>query len=352
MTIAPGTKESYIGVFLENIVYGVYLSVFFESSLLLWRKQQTRNVKQIYVIVTSALMFILITMRCVIDTIRCIVAFNTDGLDFGPPNTTMGIITNAAWFVVLYDRQTLEPTNLLYFAFRLRMRSSSIVRLSCGRRNYFVIILPTLLFLANFASSIWLIYSIVKFDPTKPVFGELTKSVNAFIYLTLFTNVICTGLISFRIFSVRRNVAGMVSTGSRSDGVTSKIVSIIVESAAIYTLMLIGQLITNRLGSFVNYIVVNCTPATIGLVFSYIIIRVSRGSSYGDSTGNVNTSLSRERRANGQTFELSQTRNNRSGTRSEVQVKLERVVHQHSDMDSASKDSESNIGKYPDGSVV
>ncbi|KAJ7485673.1 hypothetical protein FB451DRAFT_62894 [Mycena latifolia] len=337
MAIGPGTKESYIGVFLENIVYGVYLSVFIECCVLLRRKQQA-NAKQIYVVVTTILMFILITMRCVIDTIRCIVAFNNDGIDFGPPNTTMGIITNACWFFVtaVADAFIIFRTFIVW------------------KRNWFVIILPSMLFLANFASSLWLIYSIIKFDPNTPVFGEITKSVNAFIYLTLFTNIICTGLISFRIFSVRRNVAGIISgsSGGRSDGVTTKIVSIIVESAAIYTLLLIGQLITNRLGSFVNYIVVNCTPATIGLVFSYIIIRVSRGSSYGDSSGNVaNTSLSRER-ANTQTFELSQTRNPRSGTRSEVQVRLERVTHQHSDVDSTSKDDESNIAKYADPSVV
>lgn len=85
--------------------------------------------------------------------------------------------------------------------------------------------------------------------------------------------------------------------------------------------------------------------------FSYIIIRVSRGSSYGDTSGRVDTSLSRER---GNNFELSQTRNGRLGTRSEVQVRLERVTIQHSDrdIDIGSKDEETNSNKYPDASVV
>ncbi|KAJ7108044.1 hypothetical protein C8R43DRAFT_1243573 [Mycena crocata] len=331
MAIGPGTKESYIGVFLENIVYGLYLSVFIETCVLLWRKHKTHNAKQIYVVVTTILMFILITMRCVIDTIRCIVAFNNDSLDFGPPNTTMGTVTNASWFFVtaVADAFIIYRTYIVW-------------------RKWYIIVLPTLLFLGNFASSIWLIYSIIIFDPNSPVFGEITKSVDAFIYLTLFTNVLCTCLISYRIFTVRRGVAGTLS--GRSD-LTTKIVSIIVESASIYTVLLILQLITNRLQSFTNYIVVNCTPATIGLVFSYIIIRVSRGSSFGDSSGDVNTSLSRDR-GNTQNFELSQTCNARSGTRSEVQVRLERVTHQHSDLDTASKHSDSNIAKYADASVV
>ncbi|KAJ7176245.1 hypothetical protein C8R43DRAFT_1230408 [Mycena crocata] len=333
MAMGPGTRESYIGVFLENIVYGLYLSVFIETCVLLARKYRNRSAKQIYMVGTTILMFILITMRCVIDTVRCIVAFKNDDLSFGPPNTTMGIVTNACWFFVtaVADAFIIFRTWIVW------------------NKKWYIIVLPSLLFVANFGSSIWLIHAIMVFDPNTPIFGDITKSVNAFIYLTLFTNVTCTCLISYRLFSVRRGVSGMVTKSIGRTDVGSRITTIIVESAAVYTLLLIGQLITNRLGSFTNYIIVNCTPAAIGLVFSYIIIRVSRGSSYGDSSGNVDTSLSRERGPN--QFELSQTRNNLSGTRSQVQVRLETVTHHHSDLDSVHKD-DSNSGKYPDGSVV
>ncbi|KAF7376795.1 hypothetical protein MSAN_00096900 [Mycena sanguinolenta] len=50
--------------------------------------------------------------------------------------------------------------------------------------------------------------------------------------------------------------------------------------AAIYTLVLVGALISNRANSFVNFVFFDCTPSTIGLVFSCIIIRVSRGTAY------------------------------------------------------------------------
>ncbi|KAJ6616753.1 hypothetical protein B0H10DRAFT_2036190 [Mycena sp. CBHHK59/15] len=340
MAVNPGTKESYIGVFLENIIYGVYLSVFVECCVILRRKHQTRNVKHIYLIVTTVLMFILITMRCVIDTVRCIVAFNNVGLDFGPPNTTIGLVTNACWFFVT----AVADTFIIFRTFIV------------WQRNWFVIILPSMVCLANFGSSIWVIVALIEFDPEGgSVFENIViKSMNSFISLTLCTNLICTGLISFRIFQIRRKVAGMVSGGSgRWDG--TKVISIIVESAAMYTLLLTGSLISNSLNSYVNYILFNCTPPTIGVVFSYIIIRVSRGTSYGDSTANAATmSLSGERE-NDQTFELSQGCNPRSGTRSEVQVRLERVTHQHSDLDHldrASKDDKSNIAKYPDASVV
>ncbi|KAJ7113392.1 hypothetical protein C8R44DRAFT_881714 [Mycena epipterygia] len=226
MAIVPGAKDSYAGcvashhllieskrrrcsVFIENILCAFYLSVFIECCVLLRRKQM-RDWKQIYLLATMIVMFILITMRFISDAAPCIIAFQPDGLHFGVPNSPMRITTNAYWF---------------------------------------------------------------------------------------FVTAVADALIIFRTFIVWKNWY---------------------------------------------------TPATIGLVFSYIIIRVSRGSSYGDTTGRVDTSLSRDRN----NFELSQTRNGRSGTRSEVQVKLERVVVQHNDVDSESRDDDSNSKKYPDASMV
>ncbi|KAJ7116933.1 hypothetical protein C8R44DRAFT_879463 [Mycena epipterygia] len=325
-----GAKESYAGVFIENILYGFYLSVFIECCILLWRKQK-RDWKQMYVLATTIAMFILITMRCILDTAPCIIALQPDGLHFGEPNSPMGITTNACWFFVtaVADAFIIFRTFIVW------------------KKNWYVIILPTLLFLANFGCAIWSLHSLVTYNANKSVFS-IVLPLDDFIYFTLSTNVICTSLISYQIFTIRKNVAGVISSGARSDGPASKIVSILVESAAAYTLLLIGQLIANSLHSYVNYILIDCTPAVIGLVFSYIIIRVSRGSSYGDSTGRVDTSLSRDRN----NFELSQTRNGRSGTRSEVQVKLERVVVQHSDVDTGSRDDESHSKKYPDASMV
>ncbi|KAJ7037994.1 hypothetical protein C8F04DRAFT_1256503 [Mycena alexandri] len=326
MSAAPGTKDSYIGVFLGNILYGFYVSVFLESSLLLWRKQKGRNASNIYVIVTSAVMFILITMRCVIDTVRCILAFNNQGLSFGPPNTTLGVVSNACWLLVT----AVADAFLAYIPYLHRVEEELA---------YYN---PSHITLPRQFRAIWILYSFITFDVTKPIFGPITMSIDAFSYLTLFTNLLCSALISFRIFSVRRKVTGLVSgSPGRSDDITTKIVSIMVESAATYTLLLVVQLVTSSLDSYISYIATDCTPATIGIVFSYIIIRVSRGSSYGDSTTSaVPTGLSRER-ANG-TFELS-TRNPLSGTRSEVQVKLERTIHQHSDAD---EHSVTNSGKY------
>ncbi|KAJ7336887.1 hypothetical protein DFH08DRAFT_964846 [Mycena albidolilacea] len=149
----------------------------------------------------------------------------------------------------------------------------------------------------------------------EPIFGKLVTTVDVFIYLTLFTNLLCTGLISYKIFTVRRNVSGAMS--SRSDGgVTSRIITIIVESAAVYTLLLVAQLIANNLDSY--------TPPTIGLVFSLPYHPCG-------STETISSS---------------------AGMRSEVQVRLERVTIQHHDVETTSKDEETASNKYGNSSVV
>ncbi|KAJ6563881.1 hypothetical protein B0H19DRAFT_1067487 [Mycena capillaripes] len=100
MALFPGARESYAGVFIGNIFYGFYVSVFIESCVLLGRKYQRRDPKQMYVLGTTISMFILITMRCILDTTPAIINITPDGLVFGAPNSKMGIVTNSCWFLV------------------------------------------------------------------------------------------------------------------------------------------------------------------------------------------------------------------------------------------------------------
>ncbi|KAF7342909.1 hypothetical protein MSAN_02007300 [Mycena sanguinolenta] len=260
MPLAPATKESYLGAFLENIIYGFYLSAFVECCTLFWMKKKRREAKQKYVIITAILMFILITMRCIIDTYRCVAAFDADDAEFGigAPNSTLALLTNACWFF-------LTPIADAFIIFR-----TFIV----WNRNWHIIILPSILCLANFGSCFWVIIALsdLNMGLNPSVWHNVVyKSINLFLSLTLCTNVICTALIAFRILRIHRQLRWMST------------------SAAIYTLLLIATLISNSVSSYVNFILFNCTPPTIGLVFSYIIIRVSRGTSCEENATSTET---------------------------------------------------------------
>ncbi|KAJ7764699.1 hypothetical protein B0H16DRAFT_1525416 [Mycena metata] len=323
MPFAAGTKESFLGAFLENIIYGLYLSAFIECCTLFWRRRKPQNGNQFYLMFTAGLMFLLITIRCIIDTYRCVVTFNTVDADFGLPNSTLGLVTNACWFY-------LTPLADFFIIFRTYV---------VWNGSWPIIVLPLILGLANLGSSFWVTVALVQLNTDGPeIWGNIVwKSLNTFLSLSLATNVICTALISFRILQIHRRVTatGVTSVGPRF-GI--KLVSIIVESAAMYTLLLVGILISNSVESFVNFVFFDCTPPTIGLVFSYIIIRVSRGTSYGDDTDVPSGMDFGHRTTASERFELGHNHNVRSGSQGEVQVRLEREVHEDSeDCDSGGK---------------
>ncbi|KAK6980732.1 hypothetical protein R3P38DRAFT_3376649 [Favolaschia claudopus] len=314
MPIVPGTRESYIGVFLENIIYGVYLSVFVECFTLVANKK-TRGIKHMYLVATTVIMFILITMRCVIDTFRCVAAFDGTDLDFGAPNSPLGILTNACWALV-------TPVADIFIVFRTYI---------VWGYDWRVVILPALLSLANLGTGALVIAALIEAgDQNSAISSSKVDSLNAFISLSLCTNVVCTGLIAFRIVQVHRQVSWMVASNTRRSSESLRVLSIIVESAAIYTLLLIATLITDHLDGFVSFILINCTPPTIGVVFSYIIIRVSRGTSYGENSITATSVSTLGARANTSTFGQSYT--TRPGNRSEVQINLEQTTRGANDL--------------------
>ncbi|KAJ6537683.1 hypothetical protein B0H19DRAFT_1270103 [Mycena capillaripes] len=335
--ILPGTKETYIGTFIECIIYGVYLSVFYECCLLFWRKDTARTgtgSKHIYLIATTALMFIVISMRCVIDIIRLVAPIYGFGDTFGPFSGTLAVITNVCWIAVT----VLADTFMLF---------RTIV---VWNKRWPIIALPSLLCIADIGAGIWSVSTLVN-TADQPVFTSALarQAMIVFIPLTMATNVLCTSLIAFRILQVQRQVAWMVS-GSPRPGLSygMRILSVVVESATIYTLLLIGFLISGRFNSYAVYLLVDIASPTIGLIFSYIIIRVSRGTSYGEKTelNPTMTSIPRVRR-HSSGFEHGQSRSMRFGARSEVQVTLEMESNDERASDNP-RVGVYTIPKYPD----
>ncbi|KAF8138049.1 hypothetical protein K438DRAFT_1881014, partial [Mycena galopus ATCC 62051] len=287
------------------------------------RKRGMRSRWQMYVIFTAVVMFVLITMRCIIDTYRCVAAFDVvdAGFGIGAPNATIGLVTNAFWFF-------LTPIADAFMIFRT---------FHVWNRSYLIIITPTMLCVANLGSSIWVTIALAKLDTEGPaIWGNIVfKSLNLFLSLTLCTNIICTGLISFRILRIHRQLRWISSVSGPT--YTMRVLSVIIESAAIYTLLLVGTLISNEASSYVNFVFFNCTPPTIGLVFSYIIIRVSRGTSYGENPATATVGTVHFRQGPLTTnYELDQTP---SGPVGAVQVRLERETVADSDEPHIGKDS-------------
>ncbi|KAF8181719.1 hypothetical protein K438DRAFT_1767799 [Mycena galopus ATCC 62051] len=219
----------------------------------------------------------IVSWRCIIDTYRCVAAFGMDvviestidavgaQIGLGTFDATISVVTNACWFFSTPVADAL----IIFRTFHVYSR------------NWWIIIIPTALCIANLGSSVWVTLSLSKLDTEGPsIWGNIVfKSLNLFLSLSLCTNVICTGLISFRILNIHLQISELA--GSRPT-YTMRVVSVIVESGR------------NSVKSYVNFVFYDCTADTPNhrcsnfnsrtIQFAYIILRVSRGTSY-ESTG-------------------------------------------------------------------
>ncbi|KAJ7234883.1 hypothetical protein B0H12DRAFT_1238933 [Mycena haematopus] len=249
----------------------------------------------------------------------------------GNPDTTLILVTNACSLFLA----PVADAFIIYRTFHV------------WHRNWLVIILPVVLFLANLGSSIWgmIALSTVELSPT--IWSNVVfKSLNLFISLTLCTNIICTALISFRILRVHRQI---IMSSNFASTHTMRAVSAIVESAAIYTLLLVSTLISNNRDSFVILTLIECTPPTIGLVFAYIIVRVSRGTSYEESENVASgTSIYFRNAHDHPTYELDGNPVGVPGPTVQVRVRLERET----ETQAACTSYGSHIDKHAEEPVV
>ncbi|KAJ7719467.1 hypothetical protein B0H14DRAFT_3900923 [Mycena olivaceomarginata] len=323
----PGLKEAYIAVFLESIIYGAYLPVFLECIIVLGRKK-LGNSNHVYLVATTVSMFALISARCIYEVHGCITTFDNIA-------NLLGKVQSSA-FMISLDYAFLTAIADAFIVFR-----TFIV----WNKSWVAIALPAILYLACCGTSIYSLVVLKSVGPEGNVTGEnVINPGDIFLILTLCTNIVCTGLISFRILRSYRNVAPVLSDSRQSESV--RIVSVLIESAAINTLLLVGLLVTTRLNSLVSYVLSGCSSPTIGLVFSLIIVRVGRGTSYDEGTKSTSVGTFSTQPPNNPGFEFSSHRGTQSVTGGEVRVGLDCELRQRGDEDDL------NSSKYGEVSVV
>ncbi|CAL1713327.1 unnamed protein product [Somion occarium] len=234
MIVTVATAQ-LIGAFLYTLGYGVYLVVF-PRCLALLRRMEVKGYVLVYLLFTLVGSFITITMHLIAD------------------NTCYIIVTIIADALIVY--RTFIVWN----------------------RSYRVIIIPIVLLAGDIATSIWFDWSHTAGSPADMVIHSPTwASLKYFCALTLALNVLCTCMIAVKIWCIQRDVDMLVfQRGTRR---LSKILAIILESAAIYSAFLFAVLGLTIAESGAMFIVLNPIPPVIGIVFAYMIIRSSNTSS-------------------------------------------------------------------------
>ncbi|CAL1707477.1 unnamed protein product [Somion occarium] len=276
----PFPTAELIGTFLEAIFYGIYLVIFPQciGILLKRRKDGGRLVKCFLGVM--AFSFILITMHLCVDLTRAFAAFTANMDVPGSPDkyyanvdSTLNIMKTAT-----YSTTTVISDAVLLFR-------AWIV----WGRNYFIVTVPILLWFAdilrissllnctidgNVATAAWFTWST---NVAKPGASVLISAVFArskyFYVVTLILNLLGSVLIAFRLWSVRRRVS------RHTFGRVPNVISIVVESAAIYSVLLIVMIATSVADESAHFFFLNSMAPVVGSVFSYVILRSSGDAS-------------------------------------------------------------------------
>ncbi|EKM58147.1 uncharacterized protein PHACADRAFT_139808 [Phanerochaete carnosa HHB-10118-sp] len=118
------------------------------------------------------------------------------------------------------------------------------------------IVVPSLLFLADIALAVHYAWSLSWLGKTPLI------QTNLFYAVTLALNLLCTTMIAWKVWAIHRKVQVRAIAGIRIQG----IVAIIVESAAIYSCILITLIVMSVLGSIGLWINIILDPVRSRLI--------------------------------------------------------------------------------------
>ncbi|EPS95744.1 hypothetical protein FOMPIDRAFT_50011 [Fomitopsis schrenkii] len=265
-------KAELLGAFLETLCYGVYLVIAIECVDIL-RRRGKRQFHSMYLHLSAGAMFIAITMHFVTDIARAVTAFTGD-------ESAIAYYADLRSFASMFKTSIYNVVTWISDAF-IVYRTFIV-----WGRNYRVALLPFLLFLGDVAAGIMAVDGLSALQGTQAFIAtDLTKRTQSFYALTLSVNVICTILIAVRIWTIQRETAAVRSMSSQGAGHTSsltRVATVLVESCAVYSVLLFLLIGLYAGGSPGMFVVLDLLSPVIGIVFFSVINRILRGVSHGD----------------------------------------------------------------------
>ncbi|KAK7682406.1 hypothetical protein QCA50_014611 [Cerrena zonata] len=301
-----------IGTLLEVAVYCIYATLIPRAYLALRRKgSHGLLTRYLYFTLFASLLFN--TLHASISVGRVIYAFTTH--------------TDQAGFAETYLSRQSSPL------FLVKMVCTSVVIVLSDAlivlRTYIiwersprVILLPTLLLVADIGHSVEVMVIIY----TNNEF-LVTPSLMFFAAISWGLNLLCSGLIGYRIWKSRRILQTyFAATGGRLNNA----LTIIIESALVYSLISLASLITTVLGAAALFSVTDVTPPLVGIVFLHVIISSSNFKANGAThqSSAVSDALSGHGPSDHQLeSEVFNTQAHPPSSGVVVQVTLEKTIH-------------------------
>ncbi|KAJ3753682.1 hypothetical protein EV360DRAFT_29125, partial [Lentinula raphanica] len=286
MADSLGISEAQIlGLFLASVFWGMLLITFVQvMKCFLWdiERGQLKSASRINwpMLIIALLLMAFSTFDVSIGLMHCIEAFI---LYTGPGGSD-------ARFTGLTDWVNILKTCNIAFG---KIISDGVLVYRCWvvyNHSIAVVVLPILLWLGSFATSIFIIYLEASAKNPKVLLtgglSQITPSITASWSMSLANNIITTGLIVYRIWRVdRSNTQNGIWQGQETT-ITSKlqeVIRIIIESGMMYTTIALISFITFEIGSSSAYATSDVELQILSIAFNLIIIRVSARPSWNSS---------------------------------------------------------------------
>jgi len=260
----PADESKLVSIFIQTLLYGAYAVVFILTSWVLLYKRPKHEPVNKPMFAFSVVMFMLATMHIGVNYTRILRAFIIDRDEPGGPSAYFNMLSEftQVFGSAIYVAQTLVGDSVVLYRCHL-----------VWGRQWQVVAFPFILLLGSTTAGVGILYSFAVVVPDAEIFViQLQHWILSFFSLTLATNIICTGLVAFKLWDVNRQVQYFGVNHS-----FNPIILLVIESGAIYSATLMTLLILYKTESWFQYVLLDAISPIVGLVFSMIIVRIGLG---------------------------------------------------------------------------
>ncbi|KAH7928964.1 hypothetical protein BV22DRAFT_1029977 [Leucogyrophana mollusca] len=317
----PLDTAAILATVLEAILYGFSLMMFGGTVWALSYRRPRKDINRIMMSV-AFLLLILSTIHIIVDIKRLIEGLVTyrDTFPGGPP----------AFFADV-TQVTFVFTNAVYGLQTLVGDGVVIYRCYAVWQSYWVLLFQGMLWSSVAVTAVGSIYNVSHATENRSdVFAKQTGQwVTAFYVSTLATNLISSGLLAYRIWTIDRHVATLRATRNT----VVPVVRVLVDSAVLYSAALFTALVCFVCGNNGQFVVADMITPIISIAFYMVLIRVGISKNLRVYASTVRSG------ANSQPAQDCQRRPLRP-----IQVHIGQFTESYKDGSAASRDT-SDIGK-------
>jgi len=266
-------RSFYIGGYFTAILYGIQLCMFFLTTYFVLYRPSTKGSNSFYLVYSAALLFLwTIALACNAIFGEYMWIDHRDAIPGGPAAYMYANL--ASWYNTL---GTTAGVGLNFLGDALLIYRCYIIWAS----NWIVVVFPILIYFAAMSMSILLIWSSAQ--PDANFFQGRSVSFGVpYVSLTISLNIIVTLLICGRLVAVRNRVRAAL--GEEHARTYTNVVSIIVESAAPFTVLGIAYVVSYARNSPTSFAFVQVWGDFCALSPQLIILRVVMGQGWNKDT--------------------------------------------------------------------